>query len=185
MRRNPSRMTSGFTLIELLVAMTVSAIVLLGMRILWESMVTAVDRLEARTTAAERVDNGDRLLRSLVGQIEIGTDRSREFAGDERHATFSTWCDMPAGWQERCAAEVAIEPDSDSANSTLRVVARLSTRESIVLTRGFRAGALRYLNDPIGGGVWFRVWGHGITAPLAIGLITDGDTAIVRIGERG
>jgi hypothetical protein len=67
----------------------------------------------------------------------------------------------------------------------LRLVARLSTGEVIALQRGFSTGMLRYLNDPIGRGVWFRIWGHGITAPLAIGVITDGDTAIVRIGERG
>ena len=41
------------------------------------------------------------------------------------------------------------------------------------------------LNNPLGGGQWFRVWGYGTTAPLAVGVITDADTLIVRIGERG
>jgi prepilin-type N-terminal cleavage/methylation domain-containing protein len=173
---------SGFTLIELIVAITISGIVLLGARALWESLAQSVDRLRGQATVAERRANGERLLRSLVGRLEVGTDQSHEFAGDARHASFTTWCDMPAGWQERCAVDLAIEPDS--AN-TLRLVARLSTGEVIALQRGFRTGALRYLNDPIGGGIWFRIWGHGITAPLAIGVITDGDTAIVRIGERG
>ena len=114
--------------------------------------------------------------------FEVGTDQSHEFAGNESHAQFTTWCDMPASWQERCAADLAIEPDS---GMTLRFVARLSTGDVIALQRGFSNGRLRYLNDPVGGGVWFRTWGHGITAPLAIGVITNGDTAIVRIGERG
>ena len=67
----------------------------------------------------------------------------------------------------------------------LIAVSKPSTGERIVLRRGFSVGTLRYLNTPAGGGQWFRVWGHGITAPLAVGVITDDDTMIVRIGERG
>jgi prepilin-type N-terminal cleavage/methylation domain-containing protein len=172
---------SGLTLVELMVAITISGIVLLGARALWESLAESVDRLRDQVMVAERDANAERLLRSIVGRIEVGTEQSHEFAGDEQHATFTTWCTMPAGWQERCDAALAIE--SDSAKS-LQLVARLATGEVIVLQRGFSTGALRYLNDPIGGGIWFRIWGHGITAPLAIGIITDGDTAIVRIGDR-
>jgi prepilin-type N-terminal cleavage/methylation domain-containing protein len=176
------RRNGGFTLIELVVAMTLSGVVLLGARALWESLAVSVDRLRTQATADAREVNGERLLRSLMGQLEVGTDQSHEFAGDEHHVRFTTWCDMPAGWQERCDAVIGIEPDSGAG---LRLVARLSTGEAITLQRGFGAGVLRYLNDPAGGGVWFRIWGHGITAPLAVGVITDGDTAIVRIGERG
>jgi prepilin-type N-terminal cleavage/methylation domain-containing protein len=173
---------NGFTLIELIVAITLSGIVLLSARALWESLAVSVDRMRRQASSDTREANGERLLRSLVGRLEVGTDQSGEFAGDERQATFTTWCDVPAGWQERCRARIVIEADS---GSTLQLVARLSTGEAISLQRGFTTGALRYLNDPIGRGVWFRIWGHGITAPLAIGVITDGDTAIVRIGERG
>jgi len=172
----------GFTLVELMVAIMLSGIVLVGARALWESLAESVDRLQSQATADAKDMNGERLLRSLAGRLEVGTDQSHEFAGDELHAQFTTWCDMPAGWQERCDAVLGIEPDSSAG---LRLVARLSTGEVIALQRGFSTGTLRYLNDPIGGGVWFRIWGHGITAPLAIGVITDGDTAIVRIGERG
>lgn len=172
----------GFTLIELIVAITLSGIVLLGARALWESLAESVDRLHAQAIVDTGAANGERLLRSLVGRLEVGTDQSREFAGDERQTRFTTWCDMPAGWQERCDAVIGIEPDTGAG---LQLVARLSTGETIRLQRGFATGALRYLNDPVGGGMWFRIWGHGITAPLAIGVITDGDTAIVRIGERG
>jgi prepilin-type N-terminal cleavage/methylation domain-containing protein len=173
---------NGFTLIELVVAITLSGIVLLGARALWESLAGSVDRLRTQAAADARAANGERLLRSLVGRLEVGADRSREFSGDDRETRFTTWCDMPAGWQERCEVVIGMEPDSMSG---LRVVARLSTGEVITLQRGFTTGLLRYLNDPVGRGVWFRTWSRGLTAPLAIGVITDGDTAIVRIGERG
>lgn len=172
----------GFTLIELSVAIALSGIVLLGARALWESLATSVDRLRSQATADARDENGERLLRSLVGRLEVGTDQSHEFAGDEQHVRFTTWCDVPAGWLERCDAVIGIEPDSADR---LQLVARLSTGERVSLQRGFSRGVLRYLNSPAGGGIWFRIWGHGITAPLAIGVITDSDTAIVRIGERG
>jgi prepilin-type N-terminal cleavage/methylation domain-containing protein len=176
----PSR--RGFALMELIVAITLSGIVLLGVRALWESLAGSVDRMRVRASTEAESANGERLLRSLVGRLEVGTEQSHEFAGDERQATFTTWCDMPAGWQERCDAMLVIEPDTGDA---AQLVARLSTGETIALKRGFHSGVLRYLNDPVGGGIWFRIWGHGITAPLAIGVIIDGDTAIVRIGERG
>jgi prepilin-type N-terminal cleavage/methylation domain-containing protein len=172
----------GFTLIELMVAIVLSGIVLLGARALWESLAISVDRLRAQATADARAENGERLLRSLVGRLEVGTDQSHEFAGDEQHVRFTTWCDVPAGWQERCDAVVGFEPDS---GDRIQLVARLSTGELVPLERGFTRGLLRYLNTPAGGGVWFRIWGHGIIAPLAIGVITDRDTTIVRIGERG
>lgn len=173
---------TGFTLIELTVAILLSGIVLLGARALWESLAISVDRLSVQATADARDMNGERLLRSLVGRLEVGTNQSQEFAGDEQQAQFTTWCDVPAGWQERCDAVIGFEFDSVGH---LELQARLSTGEIISLQRGFAHGVLRYLNAPAGGGVWFHIWGHGITAPLAIGVITDSDTAIVRIGERG
>jgi prepilin-type N-terminal cleavage/methylation domain-containing protein len=173
---------SGFTLVELMVALTVSGIVLLGARALWESLALSVDRMRNQVSSDTREANGERLLRSLVGRIELGTGQASEFAGDGRQVTFTTWCDVPAGWQEQCAARIMIERDS---GPTLQLVARLSTGEVIALQRGFRTGLLRYLNDPTDGGAWSPIWSHGIAAPLAIGVITDGDTAIVRIGERG
>jgi prepilin-type N-terminal cleavage/methylation domain-containing protein len=172
---------SGFTLIELVVALFVSGVVLLGARLILESLANAEGQLHGVVSAADRRANGERLLRALFARLEVGTDQAREFGGDERAARFTTWCDVPSGWLERCEAQVAIDTEAGA----LALVARLSTGERIVLQRGFGAGALRYLNAPAGGGQWFRVWGHGITAPLAVGVITDGDTVIVRIGERG
>jgi prepilin-type N-terminal cleavage/methylation domain-containing protein len=171
----------GFTVLELIVALVVSGVALVGARMLWETLTNSADRLRAAADDADRVANGDRMLRALFARLEVGTDSAREFAGDERVVRFTTWCDVPAGWEERCQADVAV----DTADGGAALVARLSTGEIVVLRRGFHAGALRYLNDPAGGGEWFRLWGHGITAPYAVGVITDSDTVIVRIGERG
>ncbi len=172
----------GFTLIELVVAIAIGGVVLLGARALWESLALSVDRLSGQARVADAQANGDRLLRSVLGRLEVGTDQSKEFAGDPGVVSFTTWCDVPAGWQERCDARLSIENASDS---DLALVLRLSTGENVTLRRGIHVAALRYLNDPVASGVWFRVWGRGITAPLAVGVIADGDTAIVRIGERG
>jgi prepilin-type N-terminal cleavage/methylation domain-containing protein len=172
---------AGFTLLELVVALFVSGVVLVGARLIMESVADAAGRLHTAAEAADREANGERLLRTLFARLEVGTDSTREFGGDGRHVAFTTWCDVPDGWLERCQADVSIEAVAGGR----ALVAQLSTGERIVLRRGFGTGALRYLNAPSGGGEWFQVWGRGLTAPLAIGVITDGDTTIVRIGARG
>lgn len=176
-----ARQRAGFTVLELIVALAVSGVVLVGARSIWEALTRSADGMRAMVVDADRSANGDRLLRTLFARLEIGTDSAREFAGDERMVQFTTWCDVPAGWQERCDASVAV----DTADGGAALVARLSTGERVVLRRGFHTAALRYLNDPAGGGEWFHVWGHGITAPYAVGVVADSDTMIVRIGERG
>ncbi|MGH7620912.1 MAG: hypothetical protein ACREMU_01100, partial [Gemmatimonadaceae bacterium] len=65
------------------------------------------------------------------------------------------------------------------------LVIHTSVNGSVVVRDSVRSGALRYLTRVSGGGEWIRVWGAGITAPLAIGVILDADTLIVPIGERG
>ena len=58
-----------------------------------------------------------------------------------------------------------------------------STR--VILLRGFARGSFRYLENAENGVTWQRVWGRGVSAPLAIGVILDRDTLIVPVGERG
>jgi prepilin-type N-terminal cleavage/methylation domain-containing protein len=175
------RRRAGFTVLELIVALVVSGVALVGARMVWETLTDSADRLRMAAAAVDRTANGERLLRTLFARLEIGTDSAREFAGSERVVRFTTWCDVPAGWEERCRAEVAV----DTAGGEPALVARLSTGERVILRRGFRTAALRYLNDPAGGGQWFRLWGRGIVAPYAVGVLADSDTTIVRIGERG
>jgi hypothetical protein len=55
----------------------------------------------------------------------------------------------------------------------------------LIVRERFERCELRYLKDASTRGTWFRSWGTGISAPIAIGVIVDRDTLILRIGERG
>ena len=172
---------AGFTLIEIVVALVVSAIVLLGARALLEEVGDDAVRIAG---SAERVDadaNGERMMRALVFELELGSGESQQFAGDPQHAAFSSWCEVPAGWQERCSVDITVERKREGS----ALMVHTSKGGSIVVRNRIANGSLRYLTAVSGGGEWIRVWGAGITAPLAIGIILDADTLIVPIGERG
>jgi len=162
-------------------ARLLAGFVLLGARQMLDSMADTTTRITRAAEDNDRDANAERLLRTLVGRLEIGTTGGREFSGAAREARFTSWCDMPAGWLERCQVTIAF----DSLEDGIALTATLSGNHPIVLRRGAKSAALRYLNRPDAGGVWFYAWGRGITAPLALGIIMDSDTIIVRIGERG
>src|SRR5688572_10408256 len=148
---------------------------------LLEHLADDAERLVAHAATNDTEANAARTLGDLVSNLEVGTADSRRFAGEERDARFTSWCDVPRGWQERCTVTLAIE--TQGPESVL--VASLSTGELLVVRRDFSTAALRYLGDAARGGTWFRSWGESITAPLAIGVVLDADTLILRIGERG
>lgn len=203
--RQPAR--AGFTLVEVVVALAISGLVLLAARQMLEALAAHSARVTALAHAADRDANGERLLRAVVGDLEVGTADTRQFEGREREARFTSWCDTPADSRERCRVTLAV----DSADGMPALRLSLAGEDapwsrSIIVRRGGASGALRYLGDAGQGGTWFRVWGRGITAPLAIAVIlgraadirapaTDSagvapaprgaDTLIVRIGERG
>lgn len=179
----------GFTLIEVLVALAVSGLVLLAARGLLDALADGADRVTAHASVADRNANGERLVRGLLARAEAGTSNARTFAGDARAVRFSSWCDVPSGWLERCHAAIVIDHDEVAARtadrSALLVVAVLSTGEIVPLRRGLGAAELLYLSDARDGGHWLRGWGASVTAPLAVGVVMDGDTLVLRIGERG
>ncbi len=178
-----------------MVAIAIGGLVLLGARSFLEVLADEEGHVAREAAIHDARANGERLLRDLVGRMEVGTTESGSFAGDPAETTFTSWCDVPAGWQERCRVTIAVESDRESDGTGPALVARLSGRRRVILRTGFRAGELRYLNSASSGGQWFRQWGEGITAPLAIGVLLEResfdvggfavDTLIVRIGERG
>jgi prepilin-type N-terminal cleavage/methylation domain-containing protein len=177
--RMPRR--SGFTLIEVVLAVGLSALVLVSARLLIERLGESAADIAFAARAADREANGERLLRSLVGNIEVGTDDGRTFGGDRHEARFTTWCATPAGWQERCVVRLSTE----EAGGAYALVAHLPGERLTTLRTSSRPIELRYLSSARDGGTWLAGWDDGLAAPRAIGLVVDSDIVVVRIGDRG
>ena len=167
---------SGFTLVELMVALTIGAGLLLAGRLLLEQVASAEQVIVADTTARDSTFLKARLLHSLVRNLEIGTDSVTTFAGNEHMAEFTSWCVDSIANRTRCTVRLVID-------TTVTVVT--STCRPAILQRTTQVGEFRYLSDARNGGSWYRTWGIGITAPMAIGVIVGADTTVLRIGDRG
>jgi prepilin-type N-terminal cleavage/methylation domain-containing protein len=177
---------AGFTLIEILVALVISAVIVLGARALLESIGDTSARIHRAALSADSLATGDEILRTLVGRIEIGTRAERGFAGDEHSAEFWSWCEVPDGWLEQCQVRLEISTEDSTHDLTIdtQVSGRANAPPVSLRSTGYPL-ELRYLNSASGGGDWFTAWGRGITAPLAIAIVSPSDTAIIAIGERG
>jgi prepilin-type N-terminal cleavage/methylation domain-containing protein len=182
MRRGRCART-GFTLVEVMVALVVMGVVLVGARAMLGQIADDADRITAASAEADRAANADGLLRTIAGRLEVVPVPGQEirFEGEPQGARFHSWCEVPDGWLERCEVSLGfIELEGEKV-----LALRLSTGELVPLRRGFQSGEMTYLRDAATGGAWIRSWGASITAPLAFGIVVDGDTTIVRIGERG
>ena len=181
----PRHTRSGLTLLELIVALALGGMILAGAHAVLATLTGEVDDIRARAGQADAVANGEFLLRALVGRVEAGTPEAVPFVGTPERTRFTSWCEVPAGLLERCTVTLAI----DTAGGTRSLVAVLNGRRASTLLPGASPVAFRYLNSAANGGQWFREWGAGISAPLALGVLLDrgerGDTLIVRIGSRG
>ena len=180
-RSIPHSPRAGFTLLEVVIALALSGLVLLGARVMLGQVADGAERITATAAGVDREANAERALRDLVSRIEVTPDAGRKLAGDARGVSFSTWCDVPAGWQERCTATLGIVRAGE-ANVLALAAPGLEVQR---VRRGFEHGSLLYLADPGQGGAWVREWRSAVTAPLAIGVVIDADTLILRIGERG
>jgi prepilin-type N-terminal cleavage/methylation domain-containing protein len=175
----------GFTIVEVLVALIVGSIVLLGAEHVLGILADSAQTIIVRSVDADGDANGERVLRTLVGRIEVGAPGASAFLGDQNTVRFSSWCDMPTGWLERCAVTLSF----DSRAEQQLLVADIDRQRPLVLMRGGSGGAFRYLESAAHGGQWFQRWDTGITAPLGIGVLLDRgartDTLLLRIGPRG
>lgn len=171
----------GFTLVELVVALGVGALALLAARSALVQIAGAADVALAAARRADREANAERLLRATVGQIETGVQADRAFAGDEHAATFPTWCDTPSGQHVPCRARLAA--DSADGRPALTLTLTVAGRpDTVVLRRAAQDIGLRYLTSPEAGGRWVPSWPPAITPPLALGVVADADTLILRVG---
>ena len=179
--RSPRSSPGGFTLLEVVVALALSGLVLLGARLMLEQVGDGAERVSAAAAGADRDANAERTLRDLVSRIEVSSRAGRKVTGNAQGVSFSTWCDVPAGWQERCDATLGLV----RAGPT-NVLALAAPQVGVQpVRRGFAKGTVLYLTDAAGGGAWVRSWSSALAAPLAIAVAMDGDTLILRIGERG
>jgi prepilin-type N-terminal cleavage/methylation domain-containing protein len=181
------RQRRGFTLIEVLVALVVGAVVMLGARLLLEGVGDSGRRIVRVAQRADRDANAERLLRSTVASLEWGSaeEGGARFGGDEHEARFTSWCDTPGGWQERCAVMISITCDSSAQPVSAALSLSGVGTEPVQVRAGFMRGELRYLADARDGGHWITKWDAGLSAPIAIGVILDRDTLVLRVGERG
>lgn len=182
MRRVDGRSVVGFTLIEVIVALVIGggAVLLAGSMLTVTSDQTRLVGERVRATDASR--GGERLLRRLVGQMTWSRPSEPAARGSAAALRFVSWCDMPRGWEERCVVEVELP---ESPNFSEGVMVRLSTGDELRLLAGHRVTGLLYLGRVERGGQWNDRWTDGASLPPAIGIIVDGDTLTIRIGERG
>jgi prepilin-type N-terminal cleavage/methylation domain-containing protein len=171
----------GFTLLEIVVALALTGMLLLGARVLLGSVTDAAERLSATVAAADRAANSLRLLRDLAGRAEVRHPGGVPFRGPGRAARWESWCDFPAGWQERCVVALAVVSVGEESSVVLTVADGRLYR----VRAGLRSARLVYLSSPADGGTWVAQWASELTPPFALGVVTEQDTLIVRVGERG
>jgi len=168
-------------LIEVLVALTIGALVIMCAHGLLAHMSDAVSFVTEKARAEDDRINAVRELRELGGRLEVGAGDSLEFVGLPQRARFASWCEVPAGWLERCLVTLGFV----EANGKTELWERDSSRRPVVLMRSTGTGAFLYLNSASNGGQWFSRWDVELSAPLALGVIIGTDTTIVRFGTRG
>lgn len=177
------RRSAGFTLVEVMVSVVVIGVVLVGARTMLGQIAHDAGRIAGAAADADREANADGLLRAVAGRVEVSRmpEHEESFEGQPDGARFHSWCEVPDGWLERCRASLGfVRLEGGSA-----LVLRLSTGEMVPVRRGVQRGEILYLRDAAQGGVWMKSWGASITPPVAFGIVVDGDTSIIRIGERG
>jgi len=173
----------GFTILELMIALAIGAMAVLVVRLGVETIAQASVSLDRVARRTDREANADALVRGLLGRVESGRISSDRFVGDAQAMEFTTWCDAPGGYQERC--RVRLEATAHGSSDTIRL---LVARDTVALWTDIRALDFRYLVIPTPDG-WRPTWSDPVRAPLAISIRfareTGPDSVFVRIGERG
>jgi prepilin-type N-terminal cleavage/methylation domain-containing protein len=173
----------GFTLLELVAALSLTGLVLLGAWRLLDQLADGRDQLRRENVSSTARANGTRLLRALVSRAESPSDATVRFSGNESSASFAGWCDVPAGWLERCDVALAVTSSADS--STITATLDRASPAPITLAHLHGRASLLYF-DAAGGGSrgWRTVWSSSLTLPSAIGVAIPGDTIVLPIGTK-
>ena len=119
----------GFTLLEVVIALAIGALALAIAASLLSAASDHAVRVHDRAVSMDREAATERTLRRFVGQMEWSRGADQPAGGDSTMVRFTSWCDVPAGWQERCSVELSL-PTRDHASAG--IVARLSTGRAAV-----------------------------------------------------
>lgn len=171
----------GFTMIEIVLALMISAFAITAVALVIRQLETTGDLLARESRREDGAANGARMLADLVGRIDMSIDSTRQFQGHSQQLSASSWCEVPGGWMERCALRITLDPRQDSTDVAVQIDGDMPMP---VLTLS-GAMTFRYFTpEPLP--VWAAAWGRGLLPPFAVGLVgADGDTLVLRIGERG
>lgn len=170
----------GFSLLEVMIALTVgSAAVALAAALLRATAdQSAMASEQVRSVNIDAV--GERVVRRLVGQMEWSRTGDPLPSGTSNRMQFVSWCDVAAGWQERCLVELELPQEGDGG-----VIARSSVGGTQRLMSGRPVAAILFLVSSSGGGEWADRWLDATSLPRAVGLDVGSDTLILRVGDRG
>jgi len=174
---------TGFTLVEVMVALLIGGMVVAGAAGLLSALGNRVQAIERAAARADEDANGERLLRTLVANLEFGADTTTpSFVGDLSSALFRSWCETPAGWLDHCTVRLAFE--SQKSTTVLKLELRGAYSTILDLRRGFRNGRLRYLQEVDRRLSWVDTWSQRI-APRGLAVIIDRDTLLLPVGGGG
>jgi len=170
----------GFTLIEVLVAIVLTAVGITRAVSLFGAFADQADRVARTARAHDAVVNGERLLRSLVINVQSDTATATAFGGDGEQLRATSSCMSATGHAFSCPITLTITRQDSEAI----VEVGLPTGEKELLLNAPRDAHFAYLASAAEGGVWYGRWGAGIVVPLAIGVVSARDTIVLRIGRR-
>jgi Tfp pilus assembly protein FimT len=169
---------AGFTLLELTLTIGLLGFVLVSARMLFSRVADTRTLVSSDAARADSLRNGERLARILLRSAESTPDSAERFVGNERNATFTTWCRVGGGWLERCRVTLLLDHRQD----TTVLVAELPANEHLELMRRPGLGEFRYLDRSSPDTNWFDNWGTNILLPDAVAIVAPGDTMILVTG---
>ncbi len=183
-RSCPVGATCGFTLIEVMIALVVGSMAVTGSAALLIGLSNQHASVQELTSSADRDGNGIRVLTDLVSSIRQGPELPPGLVGGPSRVELRTHCISERGWTEPCEAELRFEPADESSAAAVLVVASDPPSRRWVLWIAESGGHFTFLAQSADGGTWTREWTGG-RPPLALGVVTDGDTLLVAIRHDG
>ena len=173
-----SRKSSGMTLVELIAALAITGFAIVGALELIDGLTESGARIAALGVARADTVNGERVLRRLLAETFVTRDSTDAFRGDSRTLEFTTRCEQPEGWLQRCRVVIVADRRSD----TSAVIASSSTGGRLELLRRVGAAEFRYFNSRSPDSTWTSRWAAPLRTPEALGVIVAGDTTVFPIG---